>query len=271
MRLLRHPADRRTVAYMALASALVCVHWAQPALDPALLAASVAMAFAVAAMNHNHAHFPIWHGRAMNRLTDAWFTLFQGHPGFAFEVMHAASHHRFRGNRHDPTRPDRFRRGNDLTGLLRHPFEFALVAAPWVVRHARALRRGDRARFRGAVAHYLLLLAVDGAALAVDAPRALYCILVPQAAALFFLLASNYLQHAGALADSEYDHSRNFVGAINALFFNVGYHTAHHHFSELHWSELPQAHARLVPRISPALIEKSFVWYCARVFVLGRR
>ena len=270
MKLLRHPADRRTIAYMALATAIVPAHWMQPAFNPLLLAAGIVMAFAVAAMSHNHEHLPIWRRPALNRLTDLWFTLFQGQPGFAFEPMHMAGHHRFRNNALDPTRTYRFRPGNDLVGLLRHPFEFAWVAVPMMVRHARRMWHADQPQFYGVAWEYFVLLAVDGVALALDAPRAIYCILVPQAAALFFLLASNYLQHAEARADTDFDHSRNFTGLINTLFFNVGYHTAHHHFAELHWSELPRAHARIGERISPELVEKSFVWYCTRVFVLGR-
>jgi fatty acid desaturase len=268
--MLRHRADARTVGYMAAATLIAVVHWTAPTFHPVLLAAAVVMAFAIAAMNHNHSHFPMWRGASLNRLTDYWFTIFNGHPGFAFQPMHVAGHHRFHNTRPDPTRTDRFRAGNDLVGLLRHPFEFAWVAVPLVARHAGELRRRDPRGFWWAVSHYAVLATVDGAALAWDPARALYCVVLPQAAALFFLLVSNYLQHAAAVADSEYDHARNFTGLINPLFFNVGYHTAHHHFPDAHWSELPAAHARIASRISPALLERSFVAYCTRVFVLGK-
>jgi fatty acid desaturase len=268
--LLAHPADRRTVAYMAAASGVAAAQWSAESFSPALFAASLALAFAVAVMNHNHSHRPLWRAPALNRITDFWFTLFQGHPGFAFEPMHVAFHHRFHNAPGDPTRTDRFRRGNDFAGLLRHPFDFARVAAPIIAAHARRLWDEDRAQLGWVASHYALLLAVDGVALAVDAPRALYCVLAPQAAALYFLLVSNYLQHAQTAGDSEFDHSRNFTGLINRFFFNVGYHTAHHHFGDLHWSELGRAHARIRDNISASLNEQSFVWYCARVFLLRR-
>lgn len=56
---------------------------------------------------------------------------------------------------------------------------------------------------------------------------------------------------------------------LNPLFFNVGYHTAHHDHDDVHWSRFPEVHDSIAGRIDPRLIEKCFVWYCLRVFVLG--
>jgi fatty acid desaturase len=268
--LLAHRADRRTVAYMAVASGVAVAHWNADSFNPALFAAGIVLGLAVAIMNHNHSHRPLWRAKPFNRLTDYWFTIFQGHPGFVFEPMHVAYHHRLHNGPGDPTCTDRIRAGNDLAGLLLHPFDFARVAAPHIAAHLRRLWREDRAQLRWVASHYGALLAVDGAALAADAPRALYCVLAPQAAALWFLLASNYLQHAQTGGGSEFGHSRNFTGLINAFFFNIGYHTAHHHFGDMHWSELADAHARIRARIPASLNEKSFIWYCARVFLLRR-
>jgi fatty acid desaturase len=92
---------------------------------------------------------------------------------------------------------------------------------------------------------------------------------LPQAAALFWLLASNYLQHAHARGDSEFAHSRNFLGGVNQLGFNVGYHSAHHHDPDRHWSELPELHARIAHRIPSRLLEPGLLPYMTRVFVLA--
>ena len=269
MSLLAHRADWRTLAGMALASAIAIAHWRAGHFDPWLFAAAQVMAFSVTAMNHNHSHRPIWRARALNRLTDFWFTLFQGHPGYVFGPLHVDSHHRHHNGPDDPTRTDRYRAGNDLVGLLRHPFEFAWAGLPHLRATLHRLAREDRRELAWVLGHYALLLGVDGLALWLDWRAALYVVIVPQAAALFWLLASNYLQHADGDGRSETDHARNFLGAINLVAFNVGYHTAHHREPQRHWSELPQAHAALAGRIHPALLERSFAAYCLRVFLLA--
>lgn len=269
MSLLSHPADVRTVAFMLLASAVALLHWCVGVFHPLLFAAAMVLSFAVSAMNHNHSHRPIWRHKPLNRATDVWFTLFQGHPGYVFETMHVDNHHRFHNGTADITRTDRYRAGNDLWGLLRHPFEFAWAAAPRIVARLRAVAYADRNELAWILAQYLLLLGLDGLALWWDWRAACYVVLAPQAAALFWLLASNYLQHAHARGASEFDHARNFVGGMNAVGFNVGYHTAHHHDPQCHWSELPALHGLLAPRIAAELNERSLTWYCCRVFFLA--
>ena len=62
----------------------------------------------------------------------------------------------------------------------------------------------------------------------------------------------NYIQHVHADPWSEHNHSRNFVGKLgNWLVFNNGFHTAHHESAGLHWSKLPEAHAKIAHLIRP--------------------
>ena len=266
---LRHQADTRTLAYMLIATSIPVVHWHMDTLNVWLLAVSVVMAFAISAMHHNHQHLPLWKLPFLNRLTDGWYVLFQGHPGFVFDPMHVNNHHRYHNGPADHTRTWRRRDSNNVLGLLVHPFEFVAVALPHIAQHAKDMYQNDRAAFARVCEQYMLLIAVDAMLLALDAGRAFYCVLVPQVAALFFLLASNYLQHAHTDGSSKFNHSRNFLGLINPLCFNVGYHSAHHFDSTKHWSELPALHRAIAPDIAPLLNEKSFGWYCLRVFVLS--
>jgi hypothetical protein len=50
---------------------------------------------------------------------------------------------------------------------------------------------------------------------------------------------------------------------------NNGLHTAHHEQMGLHWSQLPEAHAKIAHRIDPQLNEVSLGWYVIRTYVLG--
>lgn len=267
--MLKHRADLQTLLYMLITTALPLLQWRLDGFSVPLFLASLVMAFAVGAMHHNHAHLAMWRSRRMNRLTDCWFTFFQGHPGYAFEPAHLHNHHRHRNRAQDHTRTWRLRDDNGLAGCVCHPFESAAALAPVLAAWLQHLRRAQPAQFRRVCSHYAFLAVTVALLLMLDARKAVLFVMLPQAAALFFLLVSNYLQHAHTDDSSPYSHSRNFMGWLNPLFFNVGYHTAHHHHSRLHWSQLPAAHARIAHRIDPRLIEESFSWYCLRVFILA--
>lgn len=267
--MLKHRADLQTLLYMLLATALPVLQWRLDAFHPALFLASLVMAFAVGAMHHNHAHLPLWRSPLLNALTDYWFTLLQGHPGYVFFPAHLDNHHRHVNGVRDFTRTYRYRDSNDLPGLLIHPLQSAYTLLPVIAAHLRMLWRERRKAVVQVMTHYAVLAACILTAFLLDWRKALLFVAAPQLAALFFLLASNYLQHAYTDETSAYNHSRNFLGWLNPLFFNVGYHTAHHHDSSIHWSRLPQVHAMIADRIDQRLVEKSFAWYCIRIFVLG--
>ncbi|CAN5144101.1 fatty acid desaturase [soil metagenome] len=267
--MLKHRADLQTVLYMLVTGAVTLAQWHSSHFNPALFLASLFLAFAVSAMHHNHAHVPMWRSSFMNRLTDYWFTLFQGHPGFLFFPAHLHNHHRFCNGARDFTRTYRYRDDNTLLGLMMHPMQSACTLFPVAIAYLGALWAHRKPHVLGILSHYLLLIACVSYVFFLDSYKAALYVVIPQLAALFFLLASNYLQHAHANECSAHDHSRNFVGWFNRLFFNVGYHSAHHHNSQLHWSCLPQSHRRIQKDIDPRLIEKSFAWYCLRVFILS--
>lgn len=262
--MLRYRADWQTLLYMLACTALPIWHWQLSAINPALLLASLVMAFAVAAMHHNHSHVPIWKSPVMNLLTDYWFTLLQGHPGYVFSPAHLDNHHRYLNSERDITRTTRFTDKNNLLGFVLHPLQAACALLPLVGGHLKGLWLARRKQFLHVISHYAVLAGCIAIAVALDWRKAILFVVLPQATALFFLLASNYLQHAHTDETSLYNHSRNFTGLLNRLFFNVGYHTAHHHHSDLHWSRLPEAHRRIAGHIHRDLMEKSFMWYCVR-------
>ena len=69
---------------------------------------------------------------------------------------------------------------------------------------------------------------------------------IPALFAKWSMIFINYIQHVHADPWSEHNHSRNFVGKLgNWLVFNNGLHTAHHESAGLHWSKLPEAHAKI--------------------------
>src|SRR6202020_644046 len=80
----------------------------------------------------------------------------------------------------------------------------------------------------------------------------------------------NYIQHVHADPWSEHNHSRNFVGELsNWLVFKHGFHTPHHESAGLHWSKLPEAHAKIAHLIDPELQQPSIIRFCIRSYFLG--
>jgi fatty acid desaturase len=114
-----------------------------------------------------------------------------------------------------------------------------------------------------------VLYAALGVLLWIDWKSFLLYVFIPHRYAGWGIITMNFLQHDGCDQDSEHNHSRNFVGrAVNWFTFNNGYHSIHHVQPGLHWSLLPEAHARLIaPYIHPNLDQPSLLAYCWRAFV----
>jgi len=103
-----------------------------------------------------------------------------------------------------------------------------------------------------------------------DPQRAWWLVVVPQAFGVIAMIATGYPQHHQADPNSDWAHSRDFVGRLNNwLHFNHGYHTVHHVDRSLHWSEWPAAHALIADRLDPRLVEASLPGYLLRTFVVA--
>src|SRR5690606_3406264 len=186
-------------------------------------------------------------------------TLIYGHPTSAFVPGHNLSHHKHTQSRRDVMRTQKARLPHHLlNGLF-----FFLLVAPGIMRGDSAYGRFMKERhprwFRQLALEFCALWGVTVALFVVDWQRALLFWLVPHLYAQWGIVTMNLLQHDGCDADSEYNHSRNFVGAVvNYFTFNNGFHTIHHMRPGLHWSLLPAAHAREVaPHIHPKLDQPS--------------
>ncbi len=265
---LRHRRDLQSLAYL-IASPLVMAWQWWHGFDAALYALTLFLSVGVSVIHHNHAHLPMWRGRWRNRLTDLAITVLQGHPTFVFHPAHNRNHHRFRHGPRDVARTWRFGDHNHLPGWLLHPLQASFVVYPLVLGWLRGLRRRAPGVLRWYLLQYALWLVSWALLLLADPGKALAFVIAPQLFGLHWLLAANYLQHAHADDRSRLDYARNFEGAINPLLFNIGLHTAHHEHARAHWSELPRLHARHRENIDARLLERGFLSYAVRVFLLG--
>ncbi len=267
--MLRYPADRRTLIYMAITTSLLIIQWRIGPIQPLLYAWYIFMSIAVTVIAHNHNHVPIWRSKTMNAMTDYWLTIFYGFPAFAWIPTHNVNHHTLNNREGDYTITYRFTEQNTLLMLLAYPTVSSYYQQRPIQDYLKEQWRTNRKRFVFCASQYALLAIYVAAALLIDWRKALYFIIIPQQAALFSVLIFNYVQHVHADEESEYNHSRNFTGFLNALLFNNGYHTAHHERSGIHWSNTPEAHAKIAHLIDDSLIERSFWWYIFRNYFVG--
>jgi fatty acid desaturase len=266
---LTNKADVRTLAYMAVTTALLIVQWNLRSLQPLPYIGSLFMAVSVAIIAHNHNHVPLWKPRLVNILTDCWLTLFYGFPAFAWIPTHNKNHHFLNNKPGDYTLTYRLSEKNNLLTLLSYPSISSYFQQRPIRDYLKTLWTSNRPKFYLAASQYLLLGLFYLVALTLNWKKALLFIVIPHQVSLFSVLIFNYVQHVHADEESEYNHTRNFTGLINQLLFNNGYHTIHHQNPGMHWSETPAAQKKIEDFIDPALNERSFWWYIVRVYLLA--
>lgn len=266
---LYYNADRRSLAVIALVSAVFLAQWFARDFHPALFVLAIVCSLQVAVLAHNHHHAPMWRSDALNVATGYWLTLFYGGPAISWLAIHNRSHHAHENAAgKDFTSTHKVGDRNDLVGLLLY---LPSLMRGFVGEHVRALgniyKRSPRA-FWFHLSHVALLWGSTIVLLCIDWRRALVCLIIPQQVAITSISNFNFFQHADTDVGSKWDRSRNFTGRLlNAYLFNAGFHTVHHLKPKLHWSLCAEEHARIAHEIDPRLNEPSFWAYFARVVV----
>jgi len=270
--MLRYRADIKTLAFVAIYFGLVAVQWvyapAELYLAIPLLVLTCWFSFFGAVATHNTVHCPVFRQRWLNRVFQVVLTLTYGHPVSAYVPGHNLSHHKHTQSRRDVMRTSKARfRWHLLNGLL-----FMSCVSKDVLfadmRYFKAMYRRNPPWFRQMMLEATIFLGSMGLLLALDWKKFLLYVLIPHQYAAWGIITMNLLQHDGCDEESEWNHSRNFVGKlVNWWTYNNGYHTIHHMEPGLHWSLLPEAHkARVAPYIHPNLDQKSLLAYLFRTF-----
>lgn len=275
--MLRYTADRRTIAFVATYYLLVVFAFASklPAWGTALLSVTLCLtSFFCAVITHNTVHSPVFRSRRMNKLFQIVLTPSYGHPVSMFVPGHNLSHHKYLQQPKDRMRTDKMRFGWNLLNQI----VFAWVVGGPITRdnieYARAMQLRKPAWFRQLTWELLAYALFIGVTLALDWKKFIFFVLIPHQYAAWGIMGVNFIQHEGCDAEHPYNHSRNFTGrAMNWFTFNNGYHGLHHMRPALHWSLLPEVHARDVrPHLDSRLEQPSIPAYCFRAYILpGKR
>ena len=85
---------------------------------------------------------------------------------------------------------------------------------------------------------------------------ALFLFVLPMICGLVLTSWATFEHHAGLSTENEFEASRNNLNTFfNITTGNLGYHTAHHHKQGVHWSLLPDLHAKIEDKIPNSLIK----------------
>jgi fatty acid desaturase len=270
--MLRHAADRRSVALAAAHFALVATAFVvSPTGAPALgLTAIIAFsAFMQLISGHNVMHSPMFRSRELNRTWQSILSLTFSYPVSAFVPVHNLSHHMHLQTPKDVLRTTEVRHRSNLLNLLHHVVMSTIHIHVLNFEYLRSMRVKRRAWFLQVRNEIVTVALYAGLLLALDARAFLLFVLLPALMGQCMIIGLGYLQHDGCDEADDVNHSRNFLGPIfNWLIFDNGYHTIHHIKPGLHWSKSRAAHAELVaPRIHPGLDQPSILAYMWRAYL----
>ncbi len=279
---LRFAADRRTLAFVAAYFAIFFGFWfAAPRTASARLPILVGgllvlgpMSWFCAVITHNVVHCPVFKERWANRVLQVLLSLSYGFAISDYVPGHNLSHHRYMQTPRDVMRTTKVRFPINALNF----FAFFPAVAPAIIasngRYLKTPAAKNEGFRRQRTAEVIIVWTVKAFFLWLDWERFLFLLLVPHLWAVWGVTSVNFIQHDGCDPDHPVNHSRNFVGKLfNWVHFNNGYHGMHHEQPGLHWSLLPEAHARVLhPTLHPALEQKSLAVYLVRMLALpGRR
>jgi fatty acid desaturase len=247
---MKHTSDIRPLLHVVLACGLYAAALAW-SLWWAPLAVFVGMY--TLAIEHNHAHVPVFRRRWASAILDDVLTLTCGVPQVFWRVHHLRSHHGHAWTDEDRSSPFRFdgARDPDLPVGYRY---FQLTYYPlFFATSVEAILRGRNPRLLGALLRNLLVLATASAVLVAvfGVWRWLVVMATSYAAAALMLGATNYMEHWASREDGRHRAWTFTCRVHNTLTYNSGYHRLHHQRPTLHWSMLPRVH-RSDPSYTPA-------------------
>jgi fatty acid desaturase len=205
----------------------------------------------VVAYNHNHMHVRTFTSPLLNRLLELVIFFETGSSPFSGTLNHIVGHH---ASYNTPALDTLSWRRRDGSMMGRH--EFALRTALGHYPSCFVLGK-NHPRFRRAFLGYLVLgLGVLGALIAYRPVPALIVFVGPMAVMLYVLKWAAYAHHSGLPCGDDYTASRTHTGRFyNRVTWNAGYHAAHHVKQALHWTLLPEYHARDLAAKIPAELQ----------------
>jgi beta-carotene hydroxylase len=272
-------ADYRTLLWLAMAIGLLVVEYTYSHYVFYFFPINIYLAICAGVIAHNHNHCPMFVSRRANGVLGHVLTFFYGYPTFVWVPTHNLNHHKHVNRAGDATIT--WRNTDNHTAWVAWSYFFTssyYQAAPIKIFLAKAQAKNPKLYSRILWQYRVWLgiwLTVWLTGVALHGLRRgtvlwLLSIGLPALCSVWVIMFFNYEQHVHTDPWSTHNHSRNFVGPIlNFMLFNNGFHTVHHEQPGLHWSKIPQAHAKIADKIDPALCQRNLLKYMFRQFVLA--
>lgn len=231
-----------------------------------LFVIGVLLCHAVTLINHNHRHLPTFTISFFNRSLNLLISILIGAPSTRLHLIHHWNHHRFFRDERDWSSYKTNARGRGPRRL----FTYLWLSTRNMRQNRKHLRMPIQVKkmlLWEQISLYLSILVFTF----INWQMLVFFILPLRASALFILLMGNLANHDQCELESPYNHSRNFTNPIeNWLFFNVGFHSAHHENPALHWSRLPELHQKkYVPFTRQDLQLNSYFSYLFKTYLFS--
>lgn len=219
------------------------------------------LAFSSTLINHNHRHTYLFSNNVLNRLTNIMISILIGAPSTRVHLVHQENHHRFYPSHEDWSHFELNAKGIGVKRVLSYFFNATSLMNK---NRETLLNTGLK---KTMVKEERIGILIFSIAVLFYNWKFFICLLIPTwFIALFLLLTSNLLNHDFCNVDNSVNNSRDFISPVENWFFcNNGFHTAHHLFPGLHWTNLPEVHrTEVLPKKNSTFVEYSFFSFILR-------
>lgn len=214
----------------------------------------------ISAWNHHHQHVNTFHQNILNRLLEIMYSFHTGVSCHGWMLHHNLGHHL---NYLDQTLDEaRWRRkdGSQM-GVIEYSIITTLTSYPRAISVARRFPKYIPMFIAGNAILYISLAFM----LYHNWVNTLFIYLIPIAYTFYNTIWHTYYHHAGLETEHHMHASYSIKHRLyNICFGNLGYHTAHHYKMGVHWSKLPDLHAKIEKEIPNHLYREPpipFKWF----------
>ena len=268
---MRNNKDIRTLFFlMVILSIRIGLWWIEPDFFLIWLPFIVILVFILYCIKHNQLHLTIFKSALLNRIYENVLGIFTGTSMKGAYVIHIANHHKENNNEKDWGNTNAYNSKSQAVNL----FKYALTTPLIFLKAKRKWLQNTTQKSIVLISNieswiititYIVLLSIKFKA-------TIMYIIIPHLLGQLILVSFNYFQHADCNPSSAYDHSRNFTGKlINYLTFNNGYHTVHHLYPTLHWSEYNEIHLSIQHKIATHLNENNLLFFIVRLIFIRKK